>query len=101
MTVTKVAMRLPADVPIVCVGGLIELHRDGPEIGQSAMSVATRVSCWASPSPLRPTCRLTGLLHQHGGSAIGNSRVKLTNVADCVKRGLVEGSGPVEGPPTS
>ena len=30
-----------------------------------------------------------GLLHQHGG-AIGNSRVKLTNVKDCVKRGLVQ-----------
>lgn len=29
-------------------------------------------------------------LHAFGGSPIGNSRVKLTNVADCVKRGLVE-----------
>jgi diphosphate-dependent phosphofructokinase len=29
-------------------------------------------------------------LIEHGGSPIGNSRVKLTNVADCVKRGLVE-----------
>jgi pyrophosphate--fructose-6-phosphate 1-phosphotransferase len=28
-------------------------------------------------------------LHAFGGSPIGNSRVKLTNVADCVKRGLV------------
>ena len=36
-----------------------------------------------------------GLLHKFGGSAIGNSRVKLTNVADCVKRGLVkEGEDP-------
>lgn len=35
------------------------------------------------------------LLHQYGGSAIGNSRVKLTNVEDCVKRGLVrEGEDP-------
>jgi len=31
-----------------------------------------------------------GLLHAFGGSPIGNSRVKLTNVADCVKRGLVQ-----------
>ncbi len=31
-----------------------------------------------------------GLLHNFGGSPIGNSRVKLTNVADCIKRGLVE-----------
>ncbi len=36
-----------------------------------------------------------GLLHRFGGSPIGNSRVKLTNVADCVKRGLVkEGQDP-------
>lgn len=35
------------------------------------------------------------VLHRFGGSAIGNSRVKLTNVADCVKRGLVqEGQDP-------
>ena len=30
------------------------------------------------------------LLHARGGSPIGNSRVKLTNVEDCVKRGLVQ-----------
>ncbi|MGZ5608994.1 MAG: pyrophosphate--fructose-6-phosphate 1-phosphotransferase [Methylobacter sp.] len=36
-----------------------------------------------------------GLLHRFGGSVIGNSRVKLTNVKDCVKRGLVkEGENP-------
>jgi pyrophosphate--fructose-6-phosphate 1-phosphotransferase len=36
-----------------------------------------------------------GLLHKFGGSTIGNSRVKLTNVKDCVKRGLVqEGQDP-------
>ncbi|WP_269538787.1 pyrophosphate--fructose-6-phosphate 1-phosphotransferase [Cerasicoccus fimbriatus] len=35
------------------------------------------------------------ILHRHGGSPIGNSRVKLTNVKDCVKRGLVkEGEDP-------
>ena len=34
-------------------------------------------------------------LIEHGGSPIGNSRVKLTNVKDCVKRGLVkEGQDP-------
>ncbi len=37
-----------------------------------------------------------GILHEFGGSPIGNSRVKLTNVADCVKRGLVkEGQNPL------
>jgi len=30
------------------------------------------------------------LLHKFGGTPIGNSRVKLTNVADCVKRGLIQ-----------
>jgi pyrophosphate--fructose-6-phosphate 1-phosphotransferase len=36
-------------------------------------------------------------LHEHGGSPIGNSRVKLTNVKDCVKRGLVkEGEDPLK-----
>ncbi|HYQ45780.1 MAG TPA: pyrophosphate--fructose-6-phosphate 1-phosphotransferase [Polyangiaceae bacterium] len=38
-----------------------------------------------------------GVLHKHGGSPIGNSRVKLTNRKDCVKRGLVkEGEDPLE-----
>jgi diphosphate-dependent phosphofructokinase len=36
-------------------------------------------------------------LTEHGGSPIGNSRVKLTNIADCVKRGLVEeGQNPLQ-----
>jgi pyrophosphate--fructose-6-phosphate 1-phosphotransferase len=36
-------------------------------------------------------------LHAFGGTPIGNSRVKLTNVKDCVKRGLVkEGEDPLE-----
>ncbi|MDU7359925.1 MAG: pyrophosphate--fructose-6-phosphate 1-phosphotransferase [Propionibacteriaceae bacterium] len=37
------------------------------------------------------------LLHRYGGSPIGNSRVKLTNVKDLVKRGLVqEGDDPLK-----
>src|SRR5210317_2222280 len=37
------------------------------------------------------------VLHRHGGSPIGNSRVKLTNVKDCEKRGLVKpGGNPLE-----
>ena len=37
------------------------------------------------------------ILRGHGGSPIGNSRVKLTNVKDCVKRGLVrEGQNPLQ-----
>ena len=37
------------------------------------------------------------VLYQHGGSPIGNSRIKLTNAADCTKRGLVkEGQDPLK-----
>lgn len=37
-----------------------------------------------------------GVLHRFGGSPIGNSRVKLTNAKDCVRRGLVqEGQDPL------
>ena len=37
------------------------------------------------------------ILHRHGGSPIGNSRVKLTNAKDCVRRGLVkDGQEPLE-----
>ena len=37
-----------------------------------------------------------GVLRRYGGSVIGNSRVKLTNTKDCVKRGLVkEGQNPL------
>ena len=41
--------------------------------------------------PVTPEVRKNALvLTKHGGSPIGNSRVKLTNVKDCVKRGLVK-----------
>ena len=45
-----------------------------------------------------PAARKNALvLTKHGGSPIGNSRVKLTNVKDCVKRGLVkEGEDPLK-----
>ncbi len=42
------------------------------------------------------TRKKAALLHRFGGSPIGNSRVKLTNAADCVQRGLVkEGENPL------
>ncbi len=38
-----------------------------------------------------------GILYGHGGSPIGNSRVKLTNAADCEKRGLIKaGEDPLD-----
>ena len=40
---------------------------------------------------------VAGRLHAFGGSPIGNSRVKLTNIDDCVRRGLVQpGEDPLE-----
>lgn len=36
-------------------------------------------------------------LQKYGGSVLGNSRVKLTNVADCVKKGYIqEGQNPLQ-----
>lgn len=48
--------------------------------------------------PVTPEVRArAAVLHKHGGTPLGNSRVKLTNIADCVKRGLVkEGEVPLE-----
>ena len=49
-------------------------------------------------SPVTDTVRQNALvLIRHGGSPIGNSRVKLMNVKDCVKRGLIkEGDDPLK-----
>ena len=39
----------------------------------------------------------TDILYEYGGSPIGNSRVKLTNISDCVKRGYVnDGEDPLK-----
>jgi len=48
--------------------------------------------------PITPVVRENAsVLHRFGGSPVGNSRVKLTNVADLVKRGLVaEGQDPLK-----
>ncbi len=38
-----------------------------------------------------------GILHNYGGSPIGNSRVKLSNMKDCIKNGYIkEGEDPIE-----
>ena len=43
----------------------------------------------------KDAAKFIAALYEHGGSPLGNSRVKLTNVKDCVKRGLVkEGEDP-------
>ena len=80
------------------VGGLIERYTDlAPQVeligylgGYKGLLLGEHVKVTAA---VRAEA---GVLHRHGGSPIGNSRVKLTNVADCVKRGLVaEGQNPL------
>ena len=80
------------------VGGLIERYTEiAPEIeiiayqhGYHGLLTGTKVVVDEE------TRAKAGLLHRFGGSPIGNSRVKLTNAKDCVKRGLVkEGQDPL------
>jgi pyrophosphate--fructose-6-phosphate 1-phosphotransferase len=74
------------------VGGLIERYTEvAPEVriiaylnGYAGLLTGNSVEV---TSEVRA---VAGRLHAFGGSPIGNSRVKLTNVADCVKRGLVK-----------
>jgi len=80
------------------VGGLIERYtRVAPDVRIIAYQngyagLLTGRSVEVTPEVREGAARL----HRFGGSPIGNSRVKLTNVADCVKRGLVqEGQDPL------
>ncbi|KAA3512382.1 pyrophosphate--fructose-6-phosphate 1-phosphotransferase [Agrobacterium rosae] len=81
------------------VGGLIERYSDiAPDIdivayrsGYQGVLLGDSVAITAD---MREKAHL---LHRYGGSPIGNSRVKLTNAADCAKRGLVkEGENPLK-----
>ncbi len=80
------------------VGALIERYSevapDAPMIGYLA---GYKGLLQGNSIPVTPDVRRRAhVLHGHGGSPLGNSRVKLTNVADCVKRGLVkEGEDPL------
>ncbi|WP_062202127.1 pyrophosphate--fructose-6-phosphate 1-phosphotransferase [Demequina salsinemoris] len=81
------------------VGGLIERYT---EIAPEVEIIAYEHGYWGllqgKKTVIDDEVRAhAGLLHEFGGSPIGNSRVKLTNAADCVKRGLVEeGQNPLE-----
>jgi len=80
------------------VGGLIGRYSDvAPDVELIAYRSGYQgVLLGDSISITRDMREKSHLLHRHGGSPIGNSRVKLTNVADCVKRGLVkEGQNPL------
>lgn len=79
------------------VGGLIERYNEiDPTIEIICYRSGYKGLLLGDSIKVTPVIREdAGLLHRFGGSAIGNSRVKLTNVKDCVKRGLVkEGDDP-------
>lgn len=81
------------------VGGLIERYTDiAPEIELVAYRSGYHGLLLGDHIEIDAAMReKAGLLHRFGGSPIGNSRVKLTNTADCVKRGLVkDGENPLK-----
>lgn len=80
------------------VGGLIERYTDvAPDIEMIAYRSGYQGVLMADRIDITPAMREKAhLLHRYGGSPIGNSRVKLTNAADLVKRGMVkEGENPL------
>ena len=102
MTVRKVAL-LTAGGFAPClssaVGGLIEQYTEiAPEVEIIAYRHGYQGLLSGDSVAITPQIRArAGLLHSYGGSPIGNSRVKLTNVKDLVKRGLVaEGVDPLQ-----
>ena len=74
------------------VGGLIERYSDvAPEYELIAYRSGYHGLLLGDIIPITQDMREKAyLLHHQGGSPIGNSRVKLTNAADCEKRGLVK-----------
>ncbi|WP_043583258.1 pyrophosphate--fructose-6-phosphate 1-phosphotransferase [Geminisphaera colitermitum] len=77
------------------VGGLIERYTEiAPDIEIIAYRGGYKGLLLGDSYKVGPAERATAhILHRHGGSPIGNSRVKLTNIKDCVKRGLVKENG--------
>ena len=80
------------------VGGLIERYTEvAPDVRIIAYKNGYAGLLTGDSVEVTPEVRAKAhLLHNFGGTPIGNSRVKLTNVKDCVKRGLVkEGQDPL------
>jgi pyrophosphate--fructose-6-phosphate 1-phosphotransferase len=94
MAVRKVAL-LTAGGLAPClssaVGGLIERYTDvAPDVEIIAYLNGYHGLLSGNTLDVTPEVRAKAhLLHRFGGSPIGNSRVKLTNAADLVKRGLI------------
>ncbi len=100
--VTKVAL-LTAGGFAPCLssalGGLIERYTTlAPDVEIIAYRYGYQGLLRGDSITITPEIReKAGLLHAFGGSPIGNSRVKLTNAADLVKRGLIaEGVDPLQ-----
>ena len=74
------------------VGGLIERYTElAPDVRIIAYLNGYAGLLTGKSAQVIPQVRANAhLLHAFGGTPIGNSRVKLTNVADCVKRGLIQ-----------
>src|SRR6478736_3199748 len=74
------------------VGGLIERYTEvAPEAEIIAYKNGYQGLLTGDFLTVTPTVRAkAALLHQYGGSPIGNSRVKLTNAKDLIRRGLVK-----------
>jgi pyrophosphate--fructose-6-phosphate 1-phosphotransferase len=105
---TKTHMNKPKKVAILTAGGLAPCLNSA--IGSlieryNEIDPTIEIICYRSGYKgllLGDSYRVTpevranvGLLQKFGGSVIGNSRVKLTNAKDCIKRGLVqEGQDP-------
>jgi len=81
------------------VGGLIERYSElAPELEIIGYLGGYKGLLLGQSVPVTAEVRANAkVLHKHGGSPIKNSRVKLTNIADCIKRGLVkEGQDPLQ-----
>ncbi len=81
------------------IGGLIQRYSEvAPEVEIIAYKHGYQGLLSGDFLEVTPAVRAKAhLLHQYGGSPVGNSRVKLTNAKDLVKRGLVaEGDDPLK-----
>jgi pyrophosphate--fructose-6-phosphate 1-phosphotransferase len=103
MTTVKTVAMLTAGGLAPClssaVGGLIERYTEvAPEVRIIAYRngyAGLLTGDWVEATD--KVRAAAGRLHAFGGSPIGNSRVKLTNVEDCVRRGLVQpGEDPLQ-----
>lgn len=81
------------------VGGLIQVYAElAPEAELIGYRYGYAGLLTGESLPVGPAARAqAAVLHQHGGTPLGNSRVKLTNRADAEKRGFVRpGEDPLE-----